>query len=178
MTKILPIRFRFTLLLSIAPLTIYIKLLNARKLYNAGKTPKGVSSEREGIVNRAAACLNKTWLKHINILNETFAVLNLSYVKLLLFIWIYKSNKIHWNSKMIVESCFQRFYWGNRVHWFRIWYCQQHVANIFCCLRLKSKQISEFSQKRGFNLYCGNWMCRFDFINATNITWQLAFVVT
>ena len=40
-----------------------------------------------------------------------FAVLNLSYVDLL-FLWI-EVNKIYWNSKIIVESCFQQFYWSN-----------------------------------------------------------------
>ena len=43
---------------------------------------------------------------------------------------------------MIAESCFQRFYWGNRYADSEydiinnIWY-------LFCCLRLRSKQISE-----------------------------------
>ena len=52
----------------------------------------------------------------------------------------YKVNRIYRNCKIIVETCFQRFYWG-----------QQHMINIYCYLRLKSKQISELPQKRGFN---------------------------
>ena len=46
-------------------------------------------------------------------LNPNFALLNLSYVNLLL-LYEYKVNKIHRNYKIIVETCFQRFYWGNR----------------------------------------------------------------
>ena len=53
--------------------------------------------------------------------------------------------------RVVLETWFQRLYWGNRVSWFRIWYCQRRMVNICCCLRLKSKQISELSQKRGFN---------------------------
>ena len=33
--------------------------------------------------------------------------------------------------------------------------CQQHVINICCYLRLKSKRISEFSEKQGLNSYIG-----------------------
>ena len=29
--------------------------------------------------------------------------------------------------EIIPKDVFQRFYWGNRVRLFRIWYCQQHV---------------------------------------------------
>ena len=38
--KFWPIRFRLTFLLSIAPYTLKLKLLNARKFYNAGKRPE------------------------------------------------------------------------------------------------------------------------------------------
>ena len=63
----------------------------------------------------------------------------------------YMLNKIYRNSKIFKENYFQRFYFANRVRWFRICYCQQHVINICCCLRLKSQQISELSKKRAFN---------------------------
>ena len=66
-----------------------------------------------------------------------------------IFVVVYrlKVNKV----QILSEMWFQRFYWGNRIGWFRICYCQQHIWNICCCLRLKSKQVSEFSQKRGFS---------------------------
>ena len=90
-------------------------------------------------------------------LNPNFAASKLSYVKLLLFIWIYicKVNKIYWNSNIILETCFERYYWGNRVRWFRIWYCQQHVVNICCCLLLKVRKFQNLP------VYLHNWMCRF-----------------
>ena len=97
-------------------------------------------------------------------LNPNFAVLNLSYVNSLLYVYEYKVNKIYRNSKIIVQNCFQRFYWDNRVRWSEYdTYCQQHMINTRCCLRLKSKQISEFSQKRSFSC-C--WLCqnRIDFL--------------
>ena len=67
---------------------------------------------------------------------------------------------------MIVEICFQWFYWGNRVNWFQICYCQ-HVVNICCCLRINSRQISELSEKRAFNRYIGVIGCAdSEYINA------------
>ena len=37
------------------------------------------------------------------------------------------------------------------MRWFRISYCQQHVMNICCCLRLKSKQL--FNLEHQTNIY-------------------------
>ena len=54
-----------------------------------------------------------------------------------------------WSS---VPDLFSNFYWGNRVRWFRLWYCQLYMINICYCLRLKSKQTSEVCQKRGFRI--------------------------
>ena len=92
---------------------------------------------------------NKTWLNDIEYAESEFRIFE--FVIIYCCLYEYKVNKIYRNSKIIIESCFQRFYWGNRVRWFRIWYRQQHMINICCCLRLKSKQILELYQKRGFN---------------------------
>ena len=56
--------------------------------------------------------LDKTWLYITYMLNLNFAVLNLSYEYKYIIVYMYvcKYNKqIYWNSRMIIESWFQRF---------------------------------------------------------------------
>ena len=76
----------------------------------------------------------------------------------------------------VCVCCFQWFYWGNWVWWIRILYCQQDI-NICCCLRLKSKQISELCNKRGFNGSTRvSGFTESKYIQ-TNMTWQIFFVL-
>ena len=35
------------------------------------------------------------------------------------------------------EMCFQRLYWGNRLRWFLIWYCQKDVINVVLFMAIK-----------------------------------------
>ena len=79
--------------------------------------------------------IDKTWLKYIEYAESEFRSFEFVRCKFIV-VCESKVNEIYWNSKIIVETCFQGFYWVNRVRWFRIWYCQQDVE-IFVVVKTK-----------------------------------------
>ena len=38
------------------------------------------------------------------------------------------------SSLLVVILISKQLTWGNRVRWFQIWYCKQHIVNMYCCL--------------------------------------------
>ena len=62
---------------------------------------------------------------------------------------------------IVLEMWFQRLYRGNRVRWFRIWYCQQHVIKICCCLRPKRNKFHIIPETWFQRFFRGNRVSRF-----------------